>query len=728
MRARLLALVVVGLLVVGATACEPPATTSNGGPLGQGDGFVNQTWWRLRQNGYLQFATEELDPGNVTNVLAHAARADRDPNFSFDLSTIHASDFQASFDKIDAYEDTSDFDLLSLIALWEGHRDEMAPDLRAAIEQRMRNFRYWYTDPLPEGVIDNKWFWTENHRIILHSLEYLAGRGLPTQTFSITGLKGRDLSLRARSRIIDWLDEKAQFGFSEWHSDVYYQEDIESLTLLSEYAEKAIAMRAAAMLDAFLYDIGIHQLRGNNGVTHGRSYMKDKSKATDEDVFDLTKLVFDTTGLGYQSRGNTGATLLASSTRYRLPAVIVKVGRSTETSYDRETMGVPLDVDNQPFSTDPTSPVPGRSFTDPFDVPFWWELGSQTAWQVVPQTLATINQYHLLDTEGFAPYGPLIDIAHGDPNQARQLAYALRCMINAAVLEKVDTATYRSHHAMLSSAQDYRPGCFGEQYHAWQATLDEDAVVFTTHPGNEPFQGGTRWPDGDKYWTGTGSMPRSTQYGDVVINQYAPAFASPEGPPLDSFAYLPYTHAYFPTERFDEVRTVRHWTIARRRGGYVALWSWRPTHWRAVDPNVVNNGLTKPYDLVADGGPNNVWITEVGDVDHWGSFNAFVKAVTSAPIKVKDLGMTDAGAYNGFDVTYASPTEGQMATSWTGPLTVGGEAVALHGTNRYDNPWSQVAGGDPVLKARDGDVSMSIDLVTGLRVARNSAAAVSTTP
>jgi hypothetical protein len=49
-----------------------------------------------------------------------------------------------------------------------------------------------------------------------------------------------------------------------------------------------------------------------------------------------------------------------------------------------------------------------------------------------------------------------------------------------------------------------------------------------------------------------------------------------------------------------------------------ALWSWRPTHWRAVDPGVENNnGLTKPYDLVADGGPNSVWIIEVGDADPW---------------------------------------------------------------------------------------------------------------
>jgi hypothetical protein len=287
-------------------------------------------------------------------------------------------------------------------------------------------------------------------------------------------------------------------------------------------------------------------------------------------------------------------------------------------------------------------------------------------------------------------------------------------MINAAVLSKVDTVTYRSAHAMLSSAQDYRRGCYGEQYHAWQATLDEDAVVFTTHPGNEPVVGASRWEDGDKYWTGTGTMPKSTQYGAAVINQYAPAFAAPTGPPLDAFSYLPYTHAYFPTERFDEVRQVGNWTIGRSGRGYVALWSWRPVHWRPVDPAVVNNGLSRPYDLVASGGPDNVWITEVGDANRWGSFNAFVRAVSAAPVAVTDLGST-AGVYRGFGVHYTSPTEGSMATSWTGPLTVRGREVPVHGTNRYDNRFSHTAAAASVVTVRDGNLSVSVDLARGRR-------------
>src|SRR4051812_47170499 len=98
-RARVVALGVVGLLLVSVSACVP-TTTSGGGPLGQGNGYVDQRWWRGRQDGYLAFATQELSRGDVTNVLAHATRADRDPKFAFDLSTIRPSDFQASFDKI----------------------------------------------------------------------------------------------------------------------------------------------------------------------------------------------------------------------------------------------------------------------------------------------------------------------------------------------------------------------------------------------------------------------------------------------------------------------------------------------------------------------------------------------------------------------------------------------------------------------------------------------------
>ena len=74
--------------------------------------------------------------------------------------------------------------------------------------------------------------------------------------------------------------------------------------------------------------------------------------------------------------------------------------------------------------------------------------------------------------------------------------------------------------------------------------------------------------------SGTGTMPRSAQQGAAAIHLYAPQFAAPGPGPLEAFAYLPYTHAYFPTERFDEVRQVGGWTLrpqGRRLRGAVVV-------------------------------------------------------------------------------------------------------------------------------------------------------------
>ena len=201
----------------------------------------------------------------------------------------------------------------------------------------------------------------------------------------------------------------------------------------------------------------------------------------------------------------------------------------------------------------------------------------------------------------------------------------------------------------------------------------------------------------------------------AAIHLYAPQFPSPGGPPLDAFAYLPYTHAYFPQERFDEVVTDGPWTIGRRGNGFVALWSWRPVRWRDHDPaKVFTHGLTRPFDLVADGGADNVWIVEVGDTARWKSFAAFRAAVHGAAVEVDALGATN-GVSKGFAVRYQSPTEGELRFSWDGPLTVKGDEVPISEYPRFDNTWAKAAFESKVLEIRDRDASLRLDFAAGTR-------------
>jgi hypothetical protein len=705
-----------GALVGGALAAALACSGSDddrepGGTAGR-NGFVDEDRFRAQQDDYLAAASEELVPDSALNVLAHAERARRDRGFRFDPGA-NPSDFTASFEKIDTMEDTSDFDLLYLMNLWYGYRDDLGGAMREAIEQRILAFKYWYTEPTPEGIIDDKYYWSENHRIIFHTLEYLAGQAFPDERFANDGRTGDEHRRHAEELIERWLTEKARFGFSEWHSDVYYQKDVTPLLSLVEWAEdEALAERAAMVLDLVLFDVALHLHRGTNGATHGRSYMKDKSTATDEDVFGLAKLLFDDTSLPYPSPSDPGATLLARSRRYRLPEVIRRVATSDETGIDRERMGVPLDP-VAPLEDNPQAPY-GYDFDDPDNVDFWWDREALTAWQVVPLTLATADRYDLWETELFQPFVPLRDTVNNDPVLARQLAQSLGHMVAFGLLSEANTYTFRSPEVMLSTVQDHRPGALGFQYHAWQATLDERALVFTTHPLNEP-EVGTEWPDSDGYWTGTGSMPRSAQQGSAAIHLYAPRFASPGAGPLEVFSYLPYTHAYFPREHFDEVVTEGGWTFGRKGDGYVALWSWRPVRWREHDPErVFTHGMREPFDLVAEDGADNVWIVEVGDAERSGTFEDFRRALTAAPLEVVDLGeQGDVPA--GFEVRYRSPSEGTLEWASEGPFRVDGEEVALDGYPRHDNRWARTAFEAPVVEIADGGARLVLDFEAGRR-------------
>lgn len=693
------------------------------------DGLVDEAWWRVRQDDYLLTATRVWDPGSVLNVLDHLAWRQRWPTHGVEIDAIDANSLTRWFARIDGRLDCADFDILRLLHIWCAHRDDLPAPVRHAVETRLVGFKLWYDEPTPAGVLDECWYWSENHRLIFHTIEYLVGQLFPDVRCGTDGAPGTTHLRRARDRLAAWFDEKAHYGFSEWHSDVYYEKDLSALLTLAEWAEdRALAGRAAAFLDLLLFDIALHLHRGNLGTTHGRSYAKDKTQAPDQIVFSAAKLVFDATTLSWPlDRGNDrteptplheGASLLARARRYRPPEVVCRVARRKGDVVDREGMGVHIDP------SEPLSDAPERadrlSYTDPDLVPFWWDRSALTAWQLVPLTLATMDRHALWDISLFAPFAAIRDVTGGDVEVARRLAHSLAPIVNAGLLARVNTYTYRSPYVMLSTAQSYRPGCAGFQQHVWQATLDERAVVFTTHPGNEPWPDPTTWHDLDHYWTGSATLPRSLQHRTVAVHQYAPAYPPPNIAALAPFQYLPYTHAFFPTERFDTVTCDGHWTLGCRGDAYVALWSWRPVRWRLHDPKEVHtNGLAEPFDLVAEGGATNVWIVEVGDVSRWGGFPAFREAVLAASIEVVDLGLVEDGSHRGFGVSYASPSEGVVECGWDGPIVVAGQPVPIDGYPRFDNPFTFVRHGQMDIAIRDGEYTWALDLAAGTRAAQS---------
>src|SRR5262249_30685783 len=121
-----------------------------------------------RQLEYLHFATRDSDPGNALNDIAHLELAARDPNYRFDAAVITPEAFSHVFKAIEGFEDTTDFDVLYLLNLRYAFGSQIPVATRDAIDKHLALFKYWYTEPTPPGVVDNKYYWSENHRIIYH--------------------------------------------------------------------------------------------------------------------------------------------------------------------------------------------------------------------------------------------------------------------------------------------------------------------------------------------------------------------------------------------------------------------------------------------------------------------------------------------------------------------------------------------------------------------------------
>ena len=224
---------------------------------------------------------------------------------------------------------------------------------------------------------------------------------------------------------------------------------------------------------------------------------------------------------------------------------------------------------HEPFSLDPEAPD-GHRYDDVAELPFWWAQGALTAWQIIPITMAEAKKWNLFDTDLFSQYKPIKPFLDIPPAVAQVLARELASLVAVGVLGEAHTYTWRSAEAMLSCVVDHRFGDAMEQSHAWQATLDPEAVVFTTHPSG-PLPQSLDWSVDDGYWTGTASMPRSAQQGRAAIHIYHPAYESPTDPLLGPlFGYESYTHAFFPQDRFDEVVATGNWWCGRKGDGYVA--------------------------------------------------------------------------------------------------------------------------------------------------------------
>ncbi|GMV41900.1 MAG: hypothetical protein AMXMBFR64_36160 [Myxococcales bacterium] len=581
----------------------------------------------------------------------------------------------AAITKLANREDTADFRLAALVRLLylDDLHHTLPQALREEIEQSLLGFKYWLSEPGQDKMC----YWSENHQILFHSGELLAGQLFPDEVFPNAGMTGADHVAHATPRVLTWLDRRLRFGFSEWHSNVYFNEDIPALVNLVDFAaDEGIRTRAAMVLDTLALDLLGNTFKGHFATAHGRTYESKLVGALSDSTREAAWVML---GLGdAPSKTHFSASFLATSPNYFTPALLEDVAQAATGAFEhRQRDGIAV----------ADGPAWGIGYTEPDDVVFWAGMAALAAPQVVNGTAALLDTYDLW--QGFL-FGDLPDsilgvlkTMKGTP-QLVELVTEMEALSRGIALEAMSTYTWRTPHYQLSGAQEYNPGFWGAQTHVWQATLDGQAYVFTSVPGNlgdlaPGVELATSWVGG---W-----MPRVTLHRNVGVIQYRHA-------PVDSFEKylsLGYVHAWFPRGAFDEVREEPPWVFGRKGDAWVALAADQPTRW-AEDND---------HELIVDAVEVR-WVVELGSADD-GTFDEFVAA------------MIGSGLTFGAGVAWESPALGPVTVGWETRLRVGGADVDTGPYPRFSNVFVERALEDPVTVIEKDGVRLILDADAGTR-------------
>jgi hypothetical protein len=561
----------------------------------------------------------------------------------------------ATLDLIDSRRDCADFALAGVLRLLYRYPESplLAPAMRAELQRTAREFCYWYDQPGVRGMC----FHTENHQILFHACELLAGQLFRDEALPNSGRSGAWHAAHGAALARQWLDQRARFGFSEWLSNCYFEEDLLALLDIHDFAEDAeLRRQAGQMVDMVLLEMALHSKDGVLGSTHGRTYARWIKGGRSEPTAAIAWLIFGQgelyTGPGLYHVGTNLALVSFATSPYRCPPLIESIAHDRLPEIlCRERHG--LDVAEAPGY--------GLRHDSLEDNMFFWAC--QTSRH--PAVRATSLQVARIAEDSW-----LIDFVSGVDaplNTSRSLIEAAGGSFDGeavnTALSAVDLVTFRTPHYQLSCAQDFRPGKPGYQQHPWHAMLDVDAMVFTSHPGTDDESGEhTARPN---FWAGNRWLPRAAQHRNVLVCIH-------HVPPDDP---RPFSHAYFPRRAFAETLQQGGWTFGRKGGGYVALYSQHPARW--------SEQAAHADEELRASAPDNIWICELGDERQFGSFERFVEAIAAAPVRC-----------DGLQVAYASPSVGELSFGWTGPLLVGGGEAPLHDYPRFDNPYCRAEVGE----------------------------------
>jgi hypothetical protein len=555
--------------------------------------------------------------------------------------------FNGVYDFVSNRWDTSDFRLQSLARILYEHRDKITDTDYNTIKKSFVEFKYWMDQPGQDSMC----YWSENHQILFSASEYLAGQYWPEETFSNTGLSGREHMTIARARILTWLEQRWLYGYTEWYSNTYYVEDIAPLANLIDFADDdEIVIKAQIVLDLLLHDVATQSYKGTFIASSGRMYENGKRYGDKNSMQATIDSIWDSARWGHEPKERIGMDLnFVYINNYEVPPIIKAIGEDDSRELIiKATTGLNL------------TELAERDLigTQDRQIMMQWAMESFSNGIIIDNSLKYINDNNMFANEFLNDFKYFNLGVLTKTGLLAPLSDYLNPVTNGVAIQRANTYNYRTPDYMVTSAQAYHPGTYGDQQHLWNATLSRTVSVFTTHPAKPLSEGGALGLS-PNYWVGSGRFPHIAQEKNIVLNIYD----IPTNPGFMETNVEGYTHAHFPTERFDEVNIDKNYAFGRTKDTYAAL----------IGKNTLAFKEGTNDDLIQQG-RNTFWIFEAGSQSADNSFEDFIERVKSNKVSFTDN-----------HLSYSS-NEKELSLRFQGDFSIDGELQNLD-YPRFDSPY-----------------------------------------
>ena len=608
-----------------------------------------------------------------------------------DINNYNVTNINKSIDKINSREDCSDFDMNALLRMMylDKGKNNIPKNINESIKDAVLNFKYWFTEPGSDEMI----FWTENHEILFHTAELLAGQLFSSQIFNNTGWNGTQHVDHALPLVNRWLDWRAKFGFAEWHSNIYYRLDLTALLNLADFAEnETIAEKAKMIIDLIGFDFANNYYKGAYATAHGRTedekqFGTSMNNLPERESTAEPAWVMLGIGTHDSDSGDNSAAVFLSTGNYSTPPILEKIANATATAdkYIHKSRNS-IDI-SEGLNTY------GIGHSTRSDLMFWWPMSAPAAPPILKSSLDLIDKYDLdpalvFNDESFVDLFELGSILHG--TSLNKYSELISDITKGVALETANTYTYKTPNYQLSGVQDHQKGMNGLQELIWQACLDRNATVYTSSP--------SALSTSDQQFS-SGWKPRATLHENVGIIQYDRRMGPLEMELVMQLLEEPsYTHAYFPQWAFNEWNQTGNWVFGRRNNSYIGLYSYNSIEWK------------ENYEIRADG-KKNVWIVELGSSEDeaYDSYQDFVNSLLGANILISEQSM-------GYAINYNSPTQGSVKVSWDGPMYVNNQKRDLGPYDRFENNYCNQTFGDLRTQILFKGMNLTLDFNTVERI------------